>query len=225
MNIILKKLILKGEIMLRYYGKSVKGKDHYQNEDGFLIIDEKKLFAVADGVSNPPDGRKAAVRTLSYLKKFFKNDLLSAVMRTNSQILDDKLKDPEIGYTTLTTTNIVNNRLKFVHIGDSSIFLIRKFGIEKLTKSHSLFGTSVLTQVIGMKEISPQTGEIELQNGDIIIICTDGITSVLNENEIKETSTKLREPKKIVEELIKSAEQKFQSYNDDKTAISIVVKS
>ncbi|MEM5801782.1 MAG: protein phosphatase 2C domain-containing protein [Candidatus Aenigmatarchaeota archaeon] len=121
---------------LQIYGKSVKGKDHKENEDAFLINKRKNLFAVADGVSNPPGGREAAIKSLNYLNKFFKNNLHEAIKKTNIKIIEEKKKNPKIGYTTLTAVNIKNNNLEMAHIGDSSLFLIEENKIKKLTVSH-----------------------------------------------------------------------------------------
>jgi serine/threonine protein phosphatase PrpC len=205
---------------IKFYGKSVKGKHHEKNEDSFLCNKRKKLFAVCDGVTNPPDGKKASNLAINYLNEFFEENLEEAVYKTNLKIIRDKLSDPKIGYTTLTCVSI-RDKLFLAHVGDSSAFLIRNNAISKLTVSHSV--GSMLIQTIGMENLKIQTKEMELKSGDFILLCTDGITSVLSEYEILEIVYSKKSLKEIVDNLIEKAENKFQFYNDDKTAILILV--
>jgi hypothetical protein len=73
---------------LKSYGKSVKGR----------IIRITRLFAVADGVTNYPDGKEASRLAINYLNELFGGDLVKALYSTNLKILEDKLTDPNIGY-------------------------------------------------------------------------------------------------------------------------------
>jgi protein phosphatase len=162
---------------LKSYGKSVKGKDHENNEDSFLCNKRKRLFVVADGVTNYPGGKEASNLAINYLNEFFEGDLVRALYNTNLKILQDKLTNPNIGYTTLTCVNI-KDKLILAYVGDSPAFIIRNNTIRKLTIPN--------TKTIGMENLEFQTKEIELEPNDFILLCTDGITSVLNESEVLE---------------------------------------
>jgi protein phosphatase len=201
-------------LKLKFYGKSVTGKDHENNEDSFLCNKIKRLFAVADGVTNYPGGKEASSLAINYLDKFFEKDLEEAVYKANLRILKDKSNNPNIGYTTLTAVHI-KDKLIFVYVGDSSVFIIRGNIIRKLTTPN--------TKTVGMENLELKSGDVELKPKDFILLCTDGITSVLSESEILEVFYYKKSPRKIAEELIKGADCKFQHYNDDKTAIVIRV--
>ncbi len=199
------------------YGKSIKGRDHEENEDSFLIDMTKNLFAVADGVTIPFGGKIASEKAITYLKKYFNGNLLESILNCNKKICEEKKKNKRIGYTTISAIHIKNKFFELVNLGDSPIFLIREEKIKKLSESHSF--ESRLTQVIGMENISPYASSLEVEKNDILILCTDGITNVLSENEI--LSLKAKNPKVFVEKVLEKCEEKHQVYDDDKTIIVI----
>lgn len=107
--------------------------------------------------------------------------------------------------TTCTALAIVDHQLYFAHIGDSRLYLSRGKELSRLTRDHSYVGRLVetgivraedaeshpqrhiLTAALGSgREISPDTPEqpIRLQKGDQLILCTDGLWSVVGEQEI-----------------------------------------
>lgn len=107
--------------------------------------------------------------------------------------------------TTCTALAIVDHNLFFAHIGDSRLYLIRGENTRRLTRDHSYVGRLVengivrsedaeshpqrhiLTAALGSgNEIVPDAPEqsIPLQNGDLLILCTDGLWSVIGENEL-----------------------------------------
>jgi serine/threonine protein phosphatase PrpC len=107
--------------------------------------------------------------------------------------------------TTCTAISIVNSRLHFAHIGDSRLYLLRAGATSRLTRDHSYVGRLVesgivrsedaeshpqrhiLTAALGSgREIVPHTPEqpVLLEEGDILILCTDGLWSVVGEAEL-----------------------------------------
>jgi len=202
------------------FGKSVGGGMHEENEDVILVDDKVRLFAVADGVTTPSGGKKAAEKATRYLKLFFKKDLKGLVEKANEKILEEMNEDP-VGYTTLTVAHIKNNVLQTANIGDSSVFLIRDDKISLITASDRLAGTHALVQVIEQKYIKVDFHEEKLNKGSYIILATDGITDVLSKEEIFSAVKSLKEPEKIVDFLIEKAVERPKVYEDDKTVIVI----
>lgn len=203
---------------IKSFGKSERGLDHLENEDSFLVDDELRLYAVADGVTLPFGGREASTRAVDYLKKFFKGNLKDAVEKANDKILEDKLENNNIGSTTLTAVNI-NKSLNLAHVGDSSAFLVRDEKIVLLVERHSL--GSMLTKVFGQENLDFSYREIKLKKNDYVILATDGITEVLDENDILAVVKRQKEPEKICEKIIEAAKIAYSTYNDDKTVVVI----
>jgi PPM family protein phosphatase len=107
--------------------------------------------------------------------------------------------------TTCTALSIVDRRLYFAHVGDSRLYLVRAQTISRLTRDHSYVGRLVesgivrsedaeshpqrhiLTAALGSgKEVSPDTPEqpLALQDGDALVLCTDGLWSLVGEAEL-----------------------------------------
>jgi protein phosphatase len=103
--------------------------------------------------------------------------------------------------TTLSVAVSLNDNLIVIHVGDSPVFLWRAGCLERLTASHSSMITVPalqpgeaarfrigLTRAIGMPDAggTPDLLRLKLQHGDRILMCTDGLTDMLEENIIAE---------------------------------------
>ena len=105
--------------------------------------------------------------------------------------------------TTLETVLIIENTIFFAHVGDSRIYKKSGENFRMLTKDHSLveylFSNGALTKeevknfknknsilrAIGTeKNVEIDTGVLELEQGDLILVCSDGLTNELNDFEI-----------------------------------------
>lgn len=108
--------------------------------------------------------------------------------------------------TTATAIALVEDQLFYAHVGDSRLYLVRGANISRLTHDHSYVGRLVengvissaeaethpqrhiLTAALGAgEEVSPETPSqpIALQKGDVLVLCTDGLWSLLDEGEIQ----------------------------------------
>ncbi|MEM7826291.1 MAG: serine/threonine-protein phosphatase [Candidatus Aenigmatarchaeota archaeon] len=209
---------------ISFFGKSVKGKDHFENEDNFLIDEKLRIFAVADGVSIPKGGKKASEKVLKYLKESFKGKLKEAVEIANKKFFEEKTKEFFEGYTTLSAVYVKENSIEACNVGDSPIFLLRKGKLELLAFLDKIPGTSTLTQAMGEEFVNVHSLEKELESGDYIILATDGITDALTEFEMIEIIEKFEDLEEICEKMIEEAGKKAVLYDDDKTLIVIKVE-
>ena len=132
--------------------------------------------------------------------------LIKAVEESNALILSESKKSREkIGMgTTLVVCFVINNRAIVAHVGDSRVYIIRKNNIRKITKDHSLVAElvnegkitekealnhpqkNVITRAIGTDPtVDIDISEFNLKDGDIILLCTDGLSNMLSDSQIK----------------------------------------
>ncbi len=126
--------------------------------------------------------------------------------------------------TTLIITVFKNRKLYIGHVGDSRVYLIRGNSIQKMTCDHSFIeelvknGTitkdeainhpkrNVITRAVGYEhDLQVDTYEIDVLENDEILVCTDGLTNMLSEEEILDIITKAEEPQAACDTLIQNA--------------------
>jgi protein phosphatase len=135
--------------------------------------------------------------------------LVSAFGRANEQILAQSVSDSTLfGMGTTCTAMIVRRgRAYFAHIGDSRAYLLRDGEIVQLTQDHSLVGDmvrsgilsdedarnhpkrNVITRSLGIQESTPidtPHSPLELSVGDAILLCSDGLTSYVSDDELRD---------------------------------------
>jgi serine/threonine protein phosphatase PrpC len=134
--------------------------------------------------------------------------LLTGFQTAHVRILKFADRHPELHGmgTTATAIALVDHQLFYAHIGDSRLYLVRGDNISRVTHDHSYVGRLVengvissaeaethpqrhiLTAALGAGgEILPETPQrpIALQKGDVLVLCTDGLWSLLSEDEIQ----------------------------------------
>jgi serine/threonine protein phosphatase PrpC len=204
------------------FGKVVKGKDHKVCEDAILLDKQRKLFGVADGVTVPAGGKEAAEKSLKYLKKFWKGDMIEAIKKSNEKIIDDRAKK-FVGYTTLVAVKIEEGMLKVASIGDSPAYIVFSGRMIPIGSLDRIFGTHALAQAIGEENINIHYSEEKIGSGNYVILMSDGITDVLSKEEILHVFSKEKKVDAISKRLLKHAEAKPTIYNDDKSIIVIQI--
>ncbi len=174
-------------------GKEVTSQDAY----GVSVYDDIVVGIVCDGVGSARAGKEAAQRTLNYLLNNFKTrpaswsiekSLERFIHNINTILYEESLmayERPEM-LTTLSVVVIANDRLYGANVGDSPIYLKREGHLQKLSFEHTQSeGSHILTQAIGMEQrVSPYMFENFIRPGDIILLCSDGLSTLLDEEEI-----------------------------------------
>lgn len=131
--------------------------------------------------------------------------LKDAIEISNSSVYHESIKDNSLSGmgTTATCCLICDDRLFLGHVGDSRAYLINKVGIVKITQDHSYVQhlidngsitenealshpqRNIITRAIGTEEcIKVDTKSMDINNGDIILLCSDGLTNYINNDEI-----------------------------------------
>jgi protein phosphatase len=131
--------------------------------------------------------------------------LRQAVDAANRRVLREARERPELNGmgTTLVMLMATGDRATLAHVGDSRAYLIRDGQLRRLTSDHSLVGElirrgrldedgarehphrHVLTKAVGVREsVAPTVGELSTQPGDLFVLCSDGLTTHLEDGEI-----------------------------------------
>ena len=170
------------------------------------------LYLVADGMGGHKAGGFAsqyAVETIVEEISSKKEEdifaaLNSAIIEANTRLRRKAAEDESMAGmgTTLVAAVIENGLLKVANIGDSRLYLIHE-GIEQITVDHSLVEEmvrlggldreearnhekkNIITRAIGAENrIKPDFFEVRLKEGDLILMCTDGVSNMLTDEEI-----------------------------------------
>jgi PPM family protein phosphatase len=169
------------------------------------------LFAVADGMGGYAHGQMASSMALEKLTEEFSNGhakpekaLARGVESANLSVYQaaQRLGAGRMG-TTLTATSITGSTLHIVHVGDSRAYLVRGKQISLLTSDHTMVGDmvrmriippekirthaqrSILTRGVGLSLfVQPDISHIQLQMGDRLILCSDGLWSAIQDEEL-----------------------------------------
>ncbi len=132
--------------------------------------------------------------------------LLDAVQKVNKLIFQKSLDFVDLDGmgTTLIAATYLNGQLVIAHVGDSRAYLYRDFQFKQLTEDHSLVHELVksgeltdeearnhpqrnyITRAIGVKEkIQVDLTSMPILSGDLLLLCTDGLSSVLSDEDLK----------------------------------------
>lgn len=152
--------------------------------------------------------------------------LADAVRRANQSVYDHAQQDARhagMG-TTLVSAWIADGIASLAHVGDSRAYLWRNDELEPLTQDHSLVDAqvraglltreeslqaeqqNVLLRALGLEpEVEVDLSEVAVRAGDYLLLCSDGLTRMVPEPALAEAVSRLREPQRICDELIETA--------------------
>ena len=183
------------------------------NEDAVFCDLERQVFIVADGMGGCAAGEVAstlAVETVSQLlseksEESPEETLRNAVYQANNRIFEIAQKNPQYAGmgTTITVSWILGNRVYLAHVGDSRAYLIRNKEITSLTKDHSFVGElmregglteeqamvhpqkNILTRALGCNPlVEADVFQVPFLLGDYLFLCTDGMSNLVNSEDI-----------------------------------------
>jgi PPM family protein phosphatase len=179
------------------------------NEDDFLDQSNRLgLVAVADGMGGHRAGEVASATALEALRAAVASGepLRDAIEGANDAVLEKSVSDQEFhGMGTTLTAGMLGSdgHLVVGHVGDSRAYLVRGGAIRQITDDHSLVEEmvrsgeltpeqaevhprrSVITRALGIDpQVEVDEYPIELQPGDRILFCSDGLTTMVRPDEI-----------------------------------------
>ena len=164
--------------------------------------------------------------------------LKKAIASANHQLIAESKTDAKLEGmgTTLVAATVIEHTLYFANVGDSRLYLLND-EIRQLSKDHSLVqemvrlgglnaeeakhhpDKNIITRAIGVKEdIEIDFFEYRLKKGDIILMCTDGLSNMVEDEEIFQIVRSSRDVVEAVEQLIERANS-----NGGKDNIGVIV--
>ncbi len=200
-----------------------------------------RIIAVADGMGGAAAGDVASRVAIEAATDG--EDAAGArarIARSNRAVLDAVDEDPaRRGMGTTLTIGIFqpDGTLELGHVGDSRAYLLRDGELEQLTEDHTLVAEMVsqgrltplqaqthprrhmLTRVIGMPEVEADLHEIELREGDRVMLCSDGLTGMVSDHAIGLLLVDAADPSEAAWSLVEAANS---AGGLDNTTVAIV---
>jgi len=190
-------------------------------------VERGALFLVADGVGGSDAGQVASLATVRavvdayYASKVVRRDLAleRAISQANEEIYTEATATGLTASTTLVGLLLLQERAFALNIGDSRAYLLRQGQIERLTQDHSLreellhngdvapedgvtIPEHIITRSVGRAPaVTPDIFEVAVEPDDQFLLCSDGLTRHVTEDELLALSTQARDPQQAAEAL------------------------
>jgi PPM family protein phosphatase len=227
-----------------YAVASDTGRRRRRNEDNYVVA--PPLFAVADGMGGAQAGEVASKLAASALEAGDSTELSgleridALIQEANRRIFDRASNDPSASGmgTTMTVALVEGMTVAIGHVGDSRAYLVRGDSMEQLTEDHSLVNEllksgklseeeaqihpqrSVITRAVGTdSDVDIDAFTIEAEEGDVFLICSDGLTDMVEDVDILDVVDRNRDDlEKAVKGLVQTANK--EGGEDNITAVA-----
>jgi PPM family protein phosphatase len=183
------------------------------NQDSYLKDDAQRLFVVADGMGGHRGGEVASKLAVEVIQKFCRENkslnprerLDKAVNLSCQEIFKQSTEKEELSGmgTTVLAMLFEENSVYIAQVGDSRAYLIHQGGVWQVTEDHSLLNEeiragrieagqaanyqfkNVITRSVGYeKQVVVDIYRREIQANDMYFLCTDGLSGLVNIEEI-----------------------------------------
>ena len=178
------------------------------NEDS--LVARPPVFMVADGMGGAEAGEVASGEVARAFEQFEpggepEKELKELFLHINYEIYRMAADSPgQLGMGTTATAAVIHKgSVSIAHVGDSRAYLWRRDKLQQLTDDHSLVGEmvrlgqispaevsshpqrSIITRALGVEEtVAVDVLDVPLEAGDLFILCSDGLHSLLSDSEI-----------------------------------------
>jgi PPM family protein phosphatase len=195
--------------IVEHAGRTDVGRQRTANEDDFVLA--PPFFAVADGMGGAKAGEVASAMATEVFEgerdsgEPAEVQLARILREANRRIYDLAVADEShrgMG-TTLTAAKVTGDEISLGHVGDSRAYRMRDGELEQLTKDHSLVAElersgqitaeaaehhpqrSIITRALGPEpDVEVDTYTLAGRDGDLFLLCSDGLTSMISDEEI-----------------------------------------
>lgn len=207
----------------------------YNKDDGIGLL--SNLYIVADGMGGHKAGdyasRECVTSVVGYIEEHTEaytpiSLLEKAITTANDNINEKSNNNPDLEGmgTTIVAATIVDNTMYVANVGDSRLYLIKDDKMEQITEDHSLVeemvkrgeisatdakmhpNKNIITRALGAnKDVNVDFFEIEVNEADKILLCSDGLTNMVEEQEIVDVVNCNSDMDKVVKKLVQKANQ------------------
>ena len=212
-------------------GLTQTGHVRRNNEDSYLIRGD--LFMIADGMGGAAAGEVAsamcaqAFAEIDLIRSRGDGALRDAIVVANTRIHERAASDPAAsGMGTTVTAALVESdgRVALANVGDSRAYLLREGTLRRLTEDHSVVAElvatgqisdweasshpqrNVVTRVLGAEAtVQVDTFWLEAQDGDVVLLCSDGLTDMVAEEEFAKLLAADKSCEQIARDLVRAA--------------------
>jgi PPM family protein phosphatase len=212
-------------------GSTDAGRKRRRNEDSF--VNDPPLFAVADGMGGAQAGEVASRLAAAAFREFHDADELdpeervaAIIQEANRRIYERAKSDAQASGmgTTITAALVTREGVAVGHVGDSRGYRLRDGQLEQLTEDHSLVADlvrsgrmtpdeadshpqrSVITRALGTDaHVDVDTFTADVQAGDVFLLCSDGLTTMIGDEEITETVARASSLEQATKALVRAA--------------------
>jgi serine/threonine protein phosphatase PrpC len=211
--------------------KTDTGRQRHANEDSYFA--RSPLFAVADGMGGAQAGEVASRIAAGAFERGSVSDdepaegqLEQIAQRANTEIHKLAQEDSSragMG-TTLTAAMVRDDEVALGHVGDSRAYVFRDGQLKRLTKDHSLVEElrrqgrlteeqaeehpqrSIITRALGPEpSVNVDTMTFPARDGDVFLLCSDGLTTMVSDDQIREILADSRSLRSAVNRLVDAA--------------------
>lgn len=191
------------------------------------------LYIVADGMGGHKAGEYASRYTIERVTAAVSRSpgeepvsvLREAISKANELLIMESRED-ETKYgmgTTIVAATICGNHMYVANVGDSRLYVVSE-SIRQITRDHSLVqemvrlgemnedearmhpDKNIITRAIGAAEtVDIDFFEVELEEKDTVLLCSDGLTNMVPDDEIRKTAGSDQTPQEQVEALVRAA--------------------
>jgi PPM family protein phosphatase len=189
--------------------KTDTGRQRRDNEDNAFV--RAPLFVVADGMGGAQAGEVASKLAVDEFHEALPDqgsaeerltDRIRAANRRIYQLSQTEHEHAGMG-TTLTAAYVEDDHLAVAHVGDSRAYIFREGELVRLTQDHSLVEElvrqgklteeqaaehpqrSIITRALGIEgDVEVDTRSYSVRAGDVVLLCSDGLTSMIGEEQI-----------------------------------------
>jgi PPM family protein phosphatase len=201
----------------RVAGLTDTGRKRRRNEDAYVV--QSPLFAVADGMGGPQAGEVASRLAAAALEDSTiggggEQKVTQIIQEANRRVHAAATEDAAragMG-TTMTVALVEDGTVAIGHVGDSRAYRWREGELQQLTEDHSLVGEllrsgklspeearihpqrNVITRAVGNDpDVDVDTYTIETRTGDVFLLCSDGLFSMVDDGKIGATLEQYRD--------------------------------